>query len=190
MQLDDPKGEINPYAPPSPDAGFFEAPVESQELLLADRLTRLGARLLDGLLLSVCILPALGIFAYAGFSASMSRHRGGGAGMGTLASQEIIIVGLLAMLLALPLVGYQWYLIAKTGQTLGKKWTGIRIVKMDDSPVDFVSGVILRNWVMFAAGFVPYLGSCVGLVDALMIFFNDDRRCVHDFIAGTKVVVA
>jgi uncharacterized RDD family membrane protein YckC len=191
MEFDDPNRQINPYAPPSPDAQMMGGdPFEPGDLVLADRWVRLGARLLDGLLLFLTLLPALGFFVYSGFTAEMSRHRGSSGGMGALGSTELALFGVLSMVLMLPLVGYQWYLIAKTGQTLGKKWTGIRIVKMDGSPVDFVSGVILRNWVMAAAGFIPYLGSCVGLIDALMIFFNDERRCVHDFIAGTKVVVA
>jgi uncharacterized RDD family membrane protein YckC len=99
-----------------------------------------------------------------------------------------IICGLvLAMLL--PLNVYQWYLISKQGQTLGKKWLGIRIVKLDGSPVDFVSGVVMRSWLVGLMGFVPYLGGCFRLVDYLMIF-TDERRCLHDQIAGTKVVVA
>jgi uncharacterized RDD family membrane protein YckC len=190
MEFDDPDRQINPYAPPSPDFQPMGAPIDPGELVLADRAVRLGAYLLDGLLTFLTLLPALGFFVYSGFTAEMSKHRSGSSGIGSLDSAELAMFGVLSMVLMLPLIGYQWYLIAKTGQTLGKKWTGIRIVKMDGSPVDFVSGVILRNWVMRAAGFVPYLGSCVGLVDILMIFFNDEKRCVHDFIAGTKVVVA
>jgi uncharacterized RDD family membrane protein YckC len=66
---------------------------------------------------------------------------------------------------------------------------GIKIVKLDGSPVNFVSGVIMRNWIVGLMGGIPYVGSCIRLVDTLMIF-GDERRCIHDRIAGTKVIVA
>ena len=89
---------------------------------------------------------------------------------------------------------YQWYLISTTGQSLAKKWFRIRIVKTDNTGVDFVSGVLLREWVLgFVAGaingVIPSAGSIVSLVDALMIF-GSERRCLHDVIASTKVVIA
>jgi uncharacterized RDD family membrane protein YckC len=65
---------------------------------------------------------------------------------------------------------------------------GIKIVKMDGSPCGFVSGVLLREIVLSGAGFIPFIGKVIGLVDAVMIF-GDQRRCLHDQLAGTKVVL-
>jgi uncharacterized RDD family membrane protein YckC len=49
--------------------------------------------------------------------------------------------------------------------------------------------VLLRAILGGIIGAIPYLGGIYGLVDALFIF-RDDRRCVHDHIAGTRVVKA
>jgi uncharacterized RDD family membrane protein YckC len=87
----------------------------------------------------------------------------------------------------------QWFLIATRGQSIGKIVTKIHIRKQDGSPVDFVSGVVLRAWAM--AGIIAvvnlvtcgFLGWVVNVVDAAFIF-GDDRRCLHDQIAGTDVL--
>ena len=42
---------------------------------------------------------------------------------------------------------------------------------------------------MWAISIIPVIGSLVGLIDALLIF-RDNRRCLHDNIADTMVVVA
>lgn len=100
-----------------------------------------------------------------------------------------IIGGILGFFWLLTYHAYSWYLIATRGQNITKRWFGIKIVKLDGQPVDFVSGVLLRNWVMFfVALFVPcYLGHLVNWAGYLAIF-SDDRRCLHDHIASTVVV--
>jgi uncharacterized RDD family membrane protein YckC len=84
---------------------------------------------------------------------------------------------------------YQWYLVSTTGQTLGKRWAGIRIVKVDGSPVTFVSAVLMRSWVFSALTMVPYIGTVLALADIVMIF-GSERRTVHDHLAGTQVIWA
>jgi uncharacterized RDD family membrane protein YckC len=182
------------YSPPGSDvnAGLFQAP---QDVVLADRLVRLLAVTLDGLLVCIPFLPmlAIGIYMLAsirgpflhasgepgapvlpGFSdGQVAALLGGGFGIGMLGFLGIAI--------------YQWVLISKTGQSLGKKWTGIRIERLDGKGVDFTSGVFLRNWVPKMVGMIPYLGSLFHLVDVVFIF-RQDRRCVHDHMAGTRVV--
>jgi len=91
------------------------------------------------------------------------------------------------MLGMLGLFIYQWVLISRTGQSLGKKWTGIRIELVDGNRIGFASGVVLRNWVPKLMGVLPYLGFLFQLADILFIF-RQDRRCIHDHIAGTRVV--
>lgn len=116
---------------------------------------------------------------------------GGGVALAQERNMEVpgVIVAILGGLWLLLYHGYSWYLIATRGQNITKRWFGIKIVKMDGSPVDFVSGVLLRNWVMFmVALFVPcYLGHIVNWVGYLMIF-SADHRCLHDQIASTVVV--
>jgi uncharacterized RDD family membrane protein YckC len=78
----------------------------------------------------------------------------------------------------------QWVLVVDRGQSLGKLVMGIRIVKLDGSAVGFLHGVVLRSWI------TGWIWTCVYgalLVDAACIF-RSDRRCLHDLLAGTKVV--
>ena len=81
---------------------------------------------------------------------------------------------------------YQMYLLSKDGQTLGKKVLRIRIVKINTGlNGGFVANVLLRVIFNGVLGLIPFYS----LVDVLFIF-RSDRRCIHDFIAGTQVVVA
>ena len=83
---------------------------------------------------------------------------------------------------ALLVVG-QWYLLATSGQTIGKKLLMIRIVSESGSLPGFLRAVVLRNWVRALLSLIPFFG----LIDVLFIF-SDSRKCLHDYIAGTKVV--
>ncbi len=153
---------FNPYSPPEAEIGAATGVVERP---LASRAQRFVANLIDGLLYVplVLLLPLL--------------EQGG----------EPVL--LLVVLLAGALTVYQWYLTATTGQTLGKSWVGIRIVRNDGTPVNFASGVILRSWLVQFIATVPLVGTLFAVVNVLCIF-NEERRCLHDYIAGTKVVTA
>ncbi|GEM_PF-885359 len=153
----------NPYAPPTHD-GAWANPTASQFAPLAERGTRLGASIIDSALYMVVMC----VFAVPGAMADSAALLG------------------LGMVAFLGLAIYQMYLISTTGQSLAKAWLGIRIVREDGSPVDFVHGVLLRSWVLAVAGsIIPF----VGLVDVLMIF-GEERRCLHDHLASTKVIIA
>ena len=79
-------------------------------------------------------------------------------------------------------------LLTKRGQTLGKKWMGIRIARIeDDGNPGFVKAVLLRGFVNGLISSIPLLGPVYSLVDICFIF-RGDRRCIHDHIAGTRVV--
>jgi len=81
---------------------------------------------------------------------------------------------------------YQIVLLSRHGQTIGKRKKGLVIVKYQDgSQVGFVRGWLLRR-------FVPQLiyglsGSGLFIADVLVIF-GEERRCLHDYLAGTTVV--
>ena len=70
---------------------------------------------------------------------------------------------------ALPLSICQWTLIARTGQSLAKRWLGIRIVKVDGSPVNFASGVALRVWIPQVILYIPIVGGLFGLIDDVIV---------------------
>ncbi|MDX8365499.1 RDD family protein [Cytobacillus sp. IB215665] len=77
------------------------------------------------------------------------------------------------------LVPTLWY-----GYTIGKKFAGIRIVKKDGSQVGILT-MIMREFV----GHTLYLLTFgIGyIVSIFMVFIREDKRAIHDFIAGTYV---
>jgi uncharacterized RDD family membrane protein YckC len=169
----------NPYAPPISDvnAGTVPAPVEGQ---LAGRVTRFVAQLVDGLLYLVAVVPAL----IASFQSGAFREGSTSAIFRTFVSGGL---GLISGVAWLGLIVFQAYLIATTGQSIGKRLFKIKIVKVDGAPVNFVSGVLVRNWLMMILQQVPGVNLVLPLTDALFIF-RRDRRCIHDLLAGTKVI--
>ena len=166
----------NPYAPPTQTEKFdvHSSYGDDEVQFLAEPGDRFLARLVDGLLALALTIPWI-IFLSAMDWVSLDEFK------------QTSFAALKLVPGELPIAIYQWYLVAHTGQTIGKKWMRIRIVKVDGSPVGFGDGVVLRDWVMRGIGFIPCLGGLISLVGILMIF-GQERRCLHDHIAGTKVV--
>jgi uncharacterized RDD family membrane protein YckC len=77
----------------------------------------------------------------------------------------------------------QWTLITLRGQTLGKMVAMIRVVSVSGRLPGFVQGVVLRNWLRNALAIIPFFS----LIDALLVL-TPSGRCLHDYIAGTRVV--
>ena len=98
-----------------------------------------------------------------------------------LVNSALGYIGLLALLAILIA---QVVLLSKAGQTIGKKAFNIRIVMVDTSQNGgFGRNVALRAWLTTLLGFIPLFG----IVDVFFIF-REDKRCIHDLIAGTHVV--
>ena len=127
---------------------------------LATRKQRLGAALTDGILVAIPYV------------------------IGTVDGipEPVQVVGVVA---SLGLLILQLYLLSTTGQTLGKRFIGIRIVLKDTlENGGFVTNILKRGLLNGLLCLVPgYF-----LVDSCFIF-RDDKRCLHDMIAGTCVVV-
>lgn len=179
---------VNPYSTSMSDAELMKV-VQSENLVagggrdfggypLASLMSRFCASFLDGMVLVVAFV--VGVFAMlgaaqAGLVAPMAQ------------AQESLDLLAMAILYFFPLAAciIQWNMITTRGQSLGKLVMQIRIVSVDGSLPGFVSGVILRNWVRNLLGFIPLFG----LIDILFIF-GSSQRCIHDYLAGTRVVQA
>jgi uncharacterized RDD family membrane protein YckC len=140
---------------------------EGQEIVLAPRLSRLLASLIDSLtflpgylivFLEQLITESTGTFTVIGY---------------------VFMIGVFIL---------QCVLLSRDGQTIGKKMLRIRIVNTDtEKNGGFVPNVLLRY---LLNGLISWLTcSIYGFVDVLFIF-RGDRRCLHDFIAGTHVIEA
>ncbi len=77
-------------------------------------------------------------------------------------------------------------MLAKDGQTLRKKALRIRIVKKDTGQNGgFVTNILLRFVLNGILGLIPFYA-----LEDILFIFGQDRRRLHDMIAGTKVVDA
>jgi len=102
---------------------------------------------------------------------------------GKEAGESIYLVGLLILLFV------QTIFLSIRGQTVGKMVMRIRIVRVvDEANPGFVGAVLYRVFITGVIALIPGVGPLFALADVLYIFAND-RRCLHDRIAGTKVVV-
>jgi uncharacterized RDD family membrane protein YckC len=161
--------QFDPYAPPAQGSVDLQlrSGFDMEPHLPAPRGTRLGARIIDALIVMAIAFPI-------GFIGGLLRLGLGWTAMSGLAA-------------FLPLA-YQWYLTATTGQTIGKRMLGLKVVRTDGGEVGFVHGVVLREWITGAISVIPFIGGLVNLAGICLIF-GDEQLCLHDRIAGTRVIL-
>jgi uncharacterized RDD family membrane protein YckC len=161
----------NPYQTPQAAAVRFHTPAEGQ--VLASRGSRLAASLIDGMIACALMIPIFVSAAMADAGGSNSAPMGGALVFGS---------GILLM----AFVVYQISMLVREGQTIGKKAMKIRIVDYNSGEVPGWGKLLgLRYGVNSALGNIPLYS----LIDILLIF-GEERRCIHDYLAGTKVVDA
>ncbi|MEV4422364.1 RDD family protein [Patulibacter sp. NPDC049589] len=130
---------------------------------------RLAARVLDGLLIAVVIAVVFAVVERYGTSILTGLLLG------------LFISPLIAPLVVSPLLLRRG---AHNGQTLGKQWLGIRVVRSDGGAVSGGTAASREMLGVFLLGLVPFYS----LVDALMVPTAERGRSIHDRIADTLVV--
>jgi uncharacterized RDD family membrane protein YckC len=183
-----------PPLPPASEASTAGA-VTPVPLNLAGRGARLWATLLD--LLVSLVLAGPGLWWLMRAYEIVRPHidiEAIKAGRASLLQLQLLVSTLSLPLLAvlvpsLVILVVQTWLLTTHGQTLGKRWLRIRIVRTDGLPADFVQVFLLRSMVLQAVALIPVVGPLINIADPLLIF-RADRRCLHDLIAGTTVVDA
>ncbi|SFJ31867.1 MULTISPECIES: RDD family protein [unclassified Bacillus (in: firmicutes)] len=120
---------------------------------------RFGANFIDGLV----IVPFLVIFMLLGVSDETSDK----------------IIGILQALyyLIVPIV---W-----AGFTVGKKAVNIRIVRIDGQEITIWT--TLKRYLLSSMVYGITFGIAI-IVSAFMVALRQDKRSIHDFIAGTQVI--
>lgn len=81
------------------------------------------------------------------------------------------------------------YLLAKNGQTIGKKLLNIKIVRTSGEKISYGRIVGLRLLPIWIIANIPLIGGIIALADVLLIF-REERNCLHDDIADSRVIVA
>jgi len=176
----------NAYAPPRSTVADPASGVAEGQFQLADRGTRFGAAVVDGLLLFGTLAPAY-VVVFRGMMTSGKSVTGAVALLTALGHTGLwVTIGGIAFL-AVAMTNA--VLVHRHGQSIAKRWFGIKVVRKDGSRATLGRIFWLRNFVNGLCGYIPVVGAFYGLVDLLFIF-RADRRCCHDFIADTIVVRA
>jgi uncharacterized RDD family membrane protein YckC len=160
----------NPYATPRVPAAARPAYSGAASEALASRGSRLAASLIDAFAATVILLPALAAVFFAGANEGVSGV--------AIAFAALSGIGFLVFAVM------QLSMLVRQGQTLGKKSMNIRIVNYADGQIPSAGRVLgMRYFVNSLLGQIPLYS----VLDVLLIFGNE-RRCIHDYLAGTKVV--
>ncbi len=169
---------FNPYA--APQSNVLQAPESAGDFPLASRWKRLGGIFLDGLIGAIVVLPIH--FLTGNFQKVMEQSQSGQRTMFTFQGDQILwdLLGLGVML------AINWHFLAK-GQTIGKMIVKTRIVLIDGSPCERSRIILRRMLPLHIAQQIPIVNLLFGIVDMFMIF-RENRRTLHDEIAGTKVI--
>lgn len=149
-----------------------EVPTRADSHQYAGWWSRVGATLIDGLLLAV---PIVVLFILAGVTAGEDED----------SSAALIVIAYLLSIL-IPFVYYTVMHGGERGQTIGKRATGIRVV-------DEKSGGRLSHGKAFgryAITFVFSLFVIPILLDYLWPLWDDRNQSLHDKVAGSLVVRA
>ena len=174
MQREIPPSE-NPYLPPGSSEDFSED--EPENFATAPLIARFMGNLVDSLVILV--------IGFATSFASDPLIRLAVSRAGEVSS------GLWAALLNTPFVYLVFVLVnapllQRSGQTIGKMIVKTKIVTVDGRKPS-MRALIVRRY-----GFMILISSIFRAIlvipDALLIL-RSDRRCLHDLIAGTKVVI-
>lgn len=141
--------------------------------LLATRMQRLAAALLDDFIALLSLVPMMSyydLFSY--FEAEKA-----------IPMNIIITINLYAFVVFLLLHGFLLY---NYGQTIGKRIIGIAISTYDFQVPEFNRMIALRYVPFRIAGLIPGL-NILPIIDVLFIF-RKDKQCMHDLLAKTQVI--
>ncbi len=163
---------VNPYAAPQSAVQDIHVTPSSVGFELASRGSRLGASMLDGLIMMTLFGGASLLTPWNLFEVEDTTALVALGGMG---------VGLWLMV--------NGYFLVTRGQTVGKMALKIRVLRPDGSPASAGRLIGLRYLLPGVINLIPFIGSIFSLVNPLFIF-RDSRRCLHDEMADTIVVKA
>lgn len=174
---------INPYASPSTTGGEYDFSASENDEL-ARRFTRFAAALVDGILILMVTGPVMLATGY--YVRAQTQQIG---------FFEQLGMSLFGMFVMLALNGY---LLATRGQTIGKMLTKIQIVDAQSGKLlPFLRVYVYRYlWMLplvFIVAFIPgtaddQIVNLAAFINVIFIF-GAARRCLHDYIAGSKVVL-
>jgi uncharacterized RDD family membrane protein YckC len=156
--------------------------MENQAVVLDDasRGDRLGSMIIDSIILSVISLIVILSIVYLTGGFDRLQHSP------PVEMPLYYTFGILLFNIAI-YAAVNWKLLGEEGQTIGKKFNKIRIVNLDGSQPTRNEILLKRYTPYVMIPLIPLIGGLISLVGTFMIF-GKQRRCLHDRIAGTRVV--
>lgn len=148
--------------------------VDDSEKPLASRWARLGASIIDSIIMMLILVPTM--YFTGGFEGVLEGREPGFVYM--------FGMGILSLVIYL-VINYR--LLVTNGQTIGKKVLEIKIVDLNGNRPAFQPQLLIRYAVYLLPGQIPFVGQLFSLVNVLFIF-TAEKRCIHDLVAKTKVV--
>lgn len=165
-----------------------------QQFVLATWGSRLGAFLIDGLILNILAWAAMLPIGVA-LGLTVSEAAAYFAQVGPLPESIVepvpfyVLIGVQSVL---PGIALAWFLLRMDGQTPGKRLLGIRVVREDGLPLDLRTA--FRREVLTKAILLPLLAIVTlflgWLLNYLWPLWDREHRAGHDMIAKTRVVQA
>lgn len=151
---------------------------------------RLGATLLDGLIIGVPALVIMGLLGIGVVGASSTE-----SGFALILS---ILAAAFVSLLVIVVVTFIYAPVTMmrsgehNGQTLGKQIFGIRVIRTTGEPMDFLWSafreVIVKNFGVGLAGTATF--GLAYLANYLWPLWDGEKRALHDMAVSTRVVRA
>jgi len=159
--------------------------VHDGDTVVAERWQRFLGALVDGTLEALCWIPS---------SAVMMRTMSEMISSNQFDPQELTDAFWNSIGRSLPylagLVILQAVLLTVRSQSVGNILLHTRIVRVSDgAPGGFLRAFLLRGCLARTIRQIPLIGGIFWIVDTCFIF-REDRRCLHDLIAGTRVIKA
>lgn len=151
-----------------------ETIIENNNITAASRGDRLGAALIDGLIMTAIVMP----FMY--LTGAFDNISNGIQPSFTYS----LLMGLIGIIFFILINGK---LLSKSGQTIGKRALGIKIVTLSGELPEIKEHLLKRYGVYLLLGQIPIIGQFLSFINILLIF-GSQKRCGHDLLAGTIVV--
>ncbi len=163
----------NPYTAPSTDSEISNDPSNPAPgpHNYASRVDRFLGALIDGLII---IVPAFGMGFVLGILAPDLVTSAPGKLLG----------GLFGLVITIAIQFHFW----KTrSQSIGKIVMKTQIVDLQGKPADISTIILKRVIPLGICGVLPKIGFLISIVNGLAIF-RAEHNCLHDDIAGTRVI--
>ncbi|MEV5171938.1 RDD family protein [Streptomyces flaveolus] len=142
---------------------------------LADSGKRTLARIIDMILVGIVVLLLTWAFGVSEYTVDGERMQ-----VGRSLAQSFIA--------AVLYIAYDTFMMTRSGQTLGKKWLGLRVANLENGATPSVQTMLIRSLVLW----VPFAFCCACIWTAISggwsFFDKPYKQGLHDKAAKTVVV--